>query len=189
MSKNSFFNFKVLKMMIKENIENNKELFLKDSSKTELIITDEDYNDIALILNKRLEGKTTISLEDIDMSIDSFLKKKGYIFDCSIDNKYKKTIDGNYFYFGILELNYYSTSTSINNLIFTISDIINKNYNKLSKSIKVIDDFVNINIVKDNSTRFDLDQDKSVFKAGFNLKTKNLIFNFNIDEVLKLGDK
>lgn len=189
MSKNSFFNLKVLKMMIKENIENNKNLFLKDGSKTELIIKEEDYNEISLILNKKLEGKTTISIEDIDISIDDFLKKRGYVFDCSIENKYKKTIDGNYFYFGILELGHYSTDTSINNLIFTISDIINKNYNKLCKSTKVIDDFVNINIVKDNSSRFDLDQNKSVFKAGFNLKTRNLILNFNLDEVLKISKK
>lgn len=189
MSKNKFFNKKVLNMMIKENIENNKKLFLKDNSTTELIFEESDYSEIASILNKKLEGRTNISLEDIDSSIDEFLNLKGYIFDCNIENKYKKTIDGNYFYFGIVELGYYSAETSINGLIFTLSNILNKHYNKLSKSTKVVNDLVNINIVKDNSTRFKLDENKSVFRAGFNLKSKNLILNFNLDEVLNLSEK
>ena len=187
MSKNKFFNVKVLKMMIKENIENNKNIFLKDNSNAEIIFTEDDYNQIALILNNKLEGKTNISLDDIDESIDLYLKNNGYIFDCSIENKYKKTIDGNYFYFGIVELGHYSTDVSINSLIFTVSDIINKNYNNLCKSTKVINDFVTINIVKDNSTRFYTDKEKAVFKGAFNLKTKNLVFNFNLDEISKIN--
>lgn len=187
MSNNKFFNTKVLKMMIKENVENHKNIFFDEFSTDDSIISDTDYDKIAEILNANLEGKDNISITDIDMAIDIFLKEKNYVFDSSIDNKYKKNINGNYFYFGVIELGYYSSVTSINDLLFNISDLMNKNYSKLCKSTKVIDDLVNINIVKDNSTRFNCDNNKAIFKAVFNLQTKNLIFNFNLDELFKMS--
>lgn len=188
MSKNKFFNQKVLKMMIKENIENNKSLFLKDNSTTEeLIFTEKDYEDISVILDKRLEGKVNISLEDIDIAIDDFLKEKKYIYDYSLEKKYKKTLDGNYFYYGIIELDYYSAETSLEKLIYKVSEIVEKNYTRFCKSVDVFNDIVNINIIKDSSTKFSPDENKSIFKAVLNLKTRNLVFNFNLDEIGKLS--
>lgn len=186
MSKNKFFNKKVLNMMIKENIDNNKKLFLKDNSQTELIFSENDYEGIVSILSKKLEGKTNISLEDIDISIDEYLGSKGYIFDCNIDNKYKKALNCNYYYFGIVELKYYSSATSMDSLLYKVSKVLNDNYARLCKSTKVSNDLVNINIVKDNSTRFKQDNDKTFFRAGFGLSNKNLIMNFNLDETIKL---
>lgn len=186
MLKNKFFSKKILTMMIRENIENNKRLFLKDDSETELIFAEEDYDEISKILEKGLEGKSNISLEDINESIDEFLVSKGYIFDGNLENKYKKTIDGNYYYFGIVELGYYSAETSMDKLVFRLSEIIDKNYEKLRKSTKVSNNLVNINIVKDNSSRFNSDKNKAVFQTGFNLVTRNLIFNFNLDEIFKI---
>lgn len=187
MPRNKFFNQKVLKMMIKENIENNKSMFLKDNSKTELIFKDRDYDEISLLLNKRLEGKNNISLDDIDKAIDDFLKDKNYIFDNKLDKKYKKTIDGNYFYYGIIELDHYSAEVSLEKLIYKVSHLLDRNYSRFCKSTRVYNDIVNINIIKDGSTKFTPDNNKSTFKAVLNLKTKNVVFNFNLDEINKLS--
>ena len=185
MIKNKFFNQKVLKMMIKENIENNKSLFLKDDSKNELIFEEKDFDEMALMLNKRLEGKTNISLDDIDRVIDDFLRDRKYIFDYRLEKKYKKTTNGNYFYFGILEIDYYSADTSLENLIYKVSHLMERNHTRFCKSTKVYNDMVNIHIIKDGSTKFTKDENKSSFKAIYNLKTQNVIYNFPVNEMNK----
>ena len=185
MIKNKFFNQKVLKMMIKENIENNKSLFLKDNSKNELIFEEKDFDEMALMLNKRLEGKTNISLDDIDRVIDDFLRDRKYIFDYRLEKKYKKTTNGNYFYFGILEIDYYSADTSLENLIYKVSHLMERKHTRFCKSTKVYNDMVNIHIIKDSSTKFTKDENKSSFKAIYNLKTQNVIYNFPVNEMNK----
>lgn len=188
MINHKIFNNKVLSMMIKDNIQNNKHLFLKDNSKEELIIGEKDYSEISNILSKKLEGKDNISIKDIDESIDDYLVGKGYIFDSLLENKYKENPHGNYFYLSIIELNHYFSETSLNDVFSSISTILDEKYDKLCRSTKVIKDIVNIKIVKDNSSRFKND-DRSVFVAGFNLKTRDLILNFQLDELLKLSNK
>ena len=187
MTKNKFFNKKVLKMMIKENIENNKDLFLKDDSKTELIFQESDFDEIAIMLNKRLEGKTNISLDDIDRAIDDFLRDRKYIFDYRLEKKYKKTINGNYFYFGIIEIDYYCAETSLDALLSKVSHLLDRNYTRFCKSTKVYNDIVNICIIKDGSTKFTKDENKASFKGVFNLKNKNVIYNFPIEEMIKVS--
>lgn len=190
MTTKSYFSINLLTMLVKEHIGNNKEIFLKEDSDTELFLKEDDYDKIARILSKELKKKEQeeVRLNDIDKSIDIFLKEKGYIYDCSIENRYKKNKNNNCFYFGIMELDYYSTALSMDDLIFKISKAVNRNYNKLNKNPAVKNDLVNINIVKDNSTRFDADDKKAVYKAVFNLQTHNLICNFNLSELSKMYD-
>lgn len=186
MAKSKFFNDKILLMMIKENISNNKSMFLKEGSNKELIFKESDYLDIMNVLNSKLLEKDTISIDDINESIDQILYKCGYIFDGNIENRYKKSVNGTFYYFEVSELEFYDSARTIDELIFKLSNVIQENYKRLSRSTKVINDLVNINILKDSSSRFNIDKNKAIFKAGFNLKTNNFIFNFLLDELVKI---
>ena len=186
MAKTKFFNDKILLMMIKENIQNNKKIFLSEDKENQLIFNDSDYLDIMRILNDKLSEKDNISIDDIDESIDNVLFKKGYIYDDKLENRYRKTTNGNFYYFEVVELELRDSAKTIDELIFKLSNVVKSNHKKLSRSTKVIDDLVNINILKDNSTRFNLDEKKAYFKAGFNLKTDNFIFNFLLEELTKI---
>lgn len=184
--KNKVFNKKVLTMMIKENIENNRNIFKKDINSDDLIIQNNDIDSISTLLSNRIKNKTNISIDDIDISIDDFLSSKGYIFDTTIEKKYKKSPYGNYYYFGIVELKYYGSAVSMDELILKIKKVLSDNYEKIRRSTRVFNDLVNINIVKDNSSKFIEDKNKIFYRAGFNVSNKNLILNLNIDEMNKL---
>lgn len=173
----------VLITVIRDYIAAEKKMYLEKNSRQVIGFNDHDIEIIASVLCDQMDD-WSISVQDIDKAVDTYLKNIGYVYDNEITKQYVKRAEENYYYYGLAELNITGSARSISEAMYLISKEIDSNLKTIAKIAEASDKkTITINIVKDNSTKFFKDNAVRIMSGHYDSQTGEVGVKFEVQDI------
>lgn len=163
-------NKEVLGFMIKDYLNVEKKSYIEKNSKKPIPFNKEEIAEISKILAGQNNGMG-IHVKDIDRAVDEFLMRNNYIYEndasVSLSRQYVAKTEDNYYYYALIELNIFGGARTISEAMYLVSKELDNNYKNIRKNPELVEgNKININIVKDNSTKYLKDSEPFRIMSG-----------------------
>lgn len=163
-------NKEVLGFMIKDYLNVEKKYYIEKNSKKPIPFNKEEIAEISKILAGQNNG-VGIHVKDIDRAVDEFLMRNNYIYEndasVSLSRQYVAKTEDNYYYYALIELNIFGGARTISEAMYLVSKELDNNYKNIRKNPELVEgNKININIVKDNSTKYLKDSEPFRIMSG-----------------------
>ena len=184
-------NKEILGAMVKDYLNAEKKSYIEKNSKKVIPFNKEEIAIISKILSEQSNG-VGIHVRDIDRAVDEFLMRSNYAYEndatVSLSRQYVAKTEENYYYYALIELNIFGGARSISEAKYLISQEITNNLKNIRKNPELLEsNKININIVKDNSTKYLKDSDPvRVMSGSYDIEADDITFKFRREDMVKL---
>lgn len=184
-------NKEVLGAMIKDYLNAERKSYIEKYSKKAIPFNKDEIAVISKILAEQTNG-TGIHVKDIDRAVDEYLMRNNYAYEndaaVSLSRQYVAKTEGNYYYYSLIELNIFGGARSISEAKYLISQDITNNIKNIKKNPELVEaNKININIVKDNSTKYLKDSEPlRVMYGSYDIETDEISFKFKREDMVKV---
>lgn len=184
-------NKEILGAMIKDYLAAERKSYIEKNSKKAIAFTKEDVAVISKILAEQSNG-VGIHVKDIDRAVDEYLMRNNYAYEndaaVALSRQYVAKTEDNYYYYALIELNIFGGARSISEAMYLISQELEMNAKSIRKNPSLLEtNKININIVKDNSTKYLKDSDPiRVLSGSYDIEADEVNFKFKSADMSKI---
>lgn len=184
-------NKEVLGVMIKDYLNAERKSYIEKNSKKAIPFNKDEIAAISKILAEQSNG-VGIHVKDIDRAVDEFLMRNNYAYEndaaVPLTRQYVEKIEDNYYYYSLIELNIFGGARTISEAMYLVSSELENNFKSIRKNPELMEsNKININIVKDNSTKYIKDSDAIRVMGGvYDIEADKISFDFNRRDMIKM---
>lgn len=184
-------NKEVLGAMVKDYLNAERKSYIEKNSKKPIPFNKEEIAIISKILAEQSNG-VGIHVKDIDRAVDEFLMRNNYAYEndaaVSLSRQYVAKTEDNYYYYALIELNIFGGARTISEAMYLVSQELDNNYKAIRKNPELVEaNKININIVKDNSTKYLKDSEPvRIMSGAYDIAEDKVSIDFTRKDMTRL---